>query len=266
MRETIPLAALTLRGSMAHFRKFYATTSALTYPFPPRTTLMGLVAGLLGRNRDTYYEAFRSENLWVSVRILVPVRIRAFTVNYLFTKGGALYSEGRGTQIPLHWVLPRPPHRTLAYRVYVSTPDSGLWEEMVRVFREGTFRWPAYLGITEAMAWISDIWIGETELFLPEEPVTLVTPFPHHPDLRLGLGGATGHRALLLDEFTEDFVSAEPGGWWKRVPRRTITLMFEEAGRPVQVYVPYPVFRIPEDEGVAGAFLHAFRVPSGHPA
>ena len=41
----IPLVAFTLAGPMAHFRKFYTTTSALTYLFPPRTTLMGLVAG-----------------------------------------------------------------------------------------------------------------------------------------------------------------------------------------------------------------------------
>jgi CRISPR-associated protein Cas5h len=49
-------------GKMAHFRKYYANNTALSYTVPPRTTLMGLLAAILGRGRDTYYKEMASDN------------------------------------------------------------------------------------------------------------------------------------------------------------------------------------------------------------
>ncbi|HBM79479.1 MAG TPA: CRISPR-associated protein Cas5, partial [Clostridiaceae bacterium] len=54
--------SLHFKGKMAHFRKYYSNSSALSYFIPPRTTIIGIVAGFLGYERDTYYEDFSLEN------------------------------------------------------------------------------------------------------------------------------------------------------------------------------------------------------------
>jgi len=253
MAEKIPLLAFTLSGPMGHFRKFYTNTSALTYPFPPRTTLMGLIAGLLGEERDTHYEKLSSERLWTAVRMMVPVRIRTYTLNYLFTKGGKFYDKGQGTQIPVAWVLPRLPEKVIRFRVYVSSPDSELWERLVDVFRSRHFHWPPYLGVTEALAWIEeDIWIGEVEYKVHEKPVLVGTPVIKHAYMELCFEKSQGTR-LLVDHFTLDMLSKP-----YRSPKKTVEVLYEAEGRPFGVFLPYPVFSLPDvsyKEEVFGAFF-----------
>jgi CRISPR-associated protein, Cas5h family len=75
-----------LVGMFAHFRKFYTNSSSLSYAFPPRTVITGLLAGILGYERDKYYEEFSSENCSVGLAIKNPIRKLVQTVNYIRTK------------------------------------------------------------------------------------------------------------------------------------------------------------------------------------
>jgi CRISPR-associated protein, Cas5h family len=64
-----------IKGPMAHFRKYYTNSSSLSYLFPPRTVVVGLIAGLLGlpserhtkEKRDIYYEKFDEKRCLVAV-------------------------------------------------------------------------------------------------------------------------------------------------------------------------------------------------------
>jgi len=47
------------KGRMGHFRKLDTNSSSLTYSFPSRTTIAGMIAGVLGYEKDSYYELFR---------------------------------------------------------------------------------------------------------------------------------------------------------------------------------------------------------------
>ena len=62
------ILAFNIRGKFAHFRKFYSNSSALSYFIPPRTTIIGLIAGMLGLERDSYYEDFSLDNCDTGVR------------------------------------------------------------------------------------------------------------------------------------------------------------------------------------------------------
>ena len=78
------VAVFDLTGSMAHFRKYYTNSSSLTYGFPPRSVLMGVVAAVLGMERDSYYETLDRGRFSVAVK--VPGRRLMQTVNYTRTK------------------------------------------------------------------------------------------------------------------------------------------------------------------------------------
>ena len=65
-----------LSGKMAHFRKYYTNSSSLTYYFPPRTVIIGLIAGLIGKERDSYYEIFSKDKAYVGISIKSNIQSR----------------------------------------------------------------------------------------------------------------------------------------------------------------------------------------------
>lgn len=76
-----------LRGKLAHFRRYYSNTSALSYSVPPRTTIVGLIAGLLGYERDSYYREFAINVCKVAVGIRGLQKKKVHTLNLLHVKG-----------------------------------------------------------------------------------------------------------------------------------------------------------------------------------
>ena len=178
MREVL---VFDLTGPMAHFRKYYTNTSALTYGFPPRTALMGVVAAVLGFERDSYYEKLDRGRFAVAVK--VPPRRLFQTVNYVRTKREdlpLLRRLGRvsGTQTPLEFLFPGGEYRSLRFRVFFGHPDGGLVREAAARLREGRPCFPLYLGLTECLASASYVNLfgpGDYEPLPPGTPVALTS-------------------------------------------------------------------------------------------
>lgn len=180
------LLIFDIKGSMAHFRKFYTNSSSLSYTFPPRTTIIGLIAGILGIERDEYYEEFGSEKCRIAVSIKTPVRKIMQTVNYVQTKkdkGGikAVNLSARHTQIPLEIILPLKSFDQIRYRVYIYH-NGEIFNKFKEILETGKFVYPPYLGISEFIAeikFVDFIKKGENheieKLSNPFDPVEIVT-------------------------------------------------------------------------------------------
>jgi len=139
-----------LKGTWAHFRKVYTTSSSLTYAFPPRTTVTGLVAGILGRPRNSYYEEFSIERCRVALSIRIPSRRIIQTVNYIRTKSPSEFiGSGGPTQIPLEFLVPAQEEQNLCFRVYFWHENPDLMGELQSLLSQGKSVFPPYLGITE---------------------------------------------------------------------------------------------------------------------
>ena len=54
-------------GKFAHFRKYYSNSSALSFGAPPRTTICGMVAAILGMEKDSYYSIMNLEKCKIAV-------------------------------------------------------------------------------------------------------------------------------------------------------------------------------------------------------
>ena len=110
-----PLVIFDLTGAFAMFRKFYTNSSSLSYPFPPRTTIAGLIAGLLGYERDSYSEDLGLMRCDIAVSVRVPVRRVMQTINYVMTEArsnvwtrnaGGFDGSAGSIQTPIEWVFP----------------------------------------------------------------------------------------------------------------------------------------------------------------
>ena len=174
------LLIFDIRGAMAHFRKFYTNSSSLSYSFPPRTTITGLIAGMLGIERDKYYEKFSCEKCKIGISVRVPIRKIMQTVNYIRTKSlGEINLSAGPTQIPLEIVLPLTDDEQLDYRIYFYHITE-LFDEFRKKLAAKKFVYPPYLGLSEFIAEIRFIDSIEDEgieiLSNSSKPVDIVTP------------------------------------------------------------------------------------------
>ena len=139
--------AFDISGKMAHFRKYYANNTALSYTIPPRTTLMGLLAAMLGRERDSYYQDLASDRLRIGIRVLSPLKKTFHRVNYLSLKStgdlmkdnlGDFTGAGGRIQTPFEIVSGHDLTRDFVqYRVYLTadTEGSPIFEEIEKILK-----------------------------------------------------------------------------------------------------------------------------------
>ncbi|GBF10029.1 type I-B CRISPR-associated protein Cas5b [Tepidibacillus sp. HK-1] len=134
-----------IKGRYAHFRKFYTNSSSLSYSVPPRTTIEGIIAAILGYERDNYYDILSTEKLNIAVRKISPTKKIIQTLNYIkATSRDSVTDLKEGhTQIPFEMVTG---DKGVIYRVYVNHSDHIIMEELEDRIRNGRFHYIPYLG------------------------------------------------------------------------------------------------------------------------
>lgn len=73
-------------GDYAHFRKTYSTSSPLTYSFPPRTALSGLIGAIAGLDKEVYFRHFHKDEAQIGCKILESVKKVRVSENLIDTK------------------------------------------------------------------------------------------------------------------------------------------------------------------------------------
>jgi CRISPR-associated protein Cas5h len=236
-----PLIIFDLTGAFAMFRKFYTNSSSLSYPFPPRTTVAGLIAGLLGYERDTYYGDLSLERCDIAISVRVPVRRVMQTVNYIMTEGsvwtknaGGFDGTAGGIQTPVEWVFPKLDEPRLRYRIYVHHKESEFAERLDETLREGSYVYPPYLGMSECLGEVAHVaTLKDWELSVSEAETPLSTVVPStaiagSPILESGV--------QIIKERTAFALGAD---------RRLISIgdvLYERNCKPITAMVSSPVF------------------------
>ncbi len=149
-------------SAFAHFRRGYTTTSSLTYPFPPKSAISGMIAGFLGipneQNKDSnYYKLFTPENFKVGIRILNPVNTIMIKENLIDTKVSFLPKQR--TQIPIQFL------KNPKFRIYVWFNEKlkNEKEKFIKFLQQHKSFYTPYLGVTECIANFSFVGIFKPE-------------------------------------------------------------------------------------------------------
>jgi len=196
-KKDIKILAFTVRAPYAFFRIPYATTGAPSYPFPPRTTVIGLVSAILGIRReelwrkDSEYSAlFDPMITGVGVKILnlrgsitsallygrikdekserkrkmsaIPkIRVKNGELIYEYTQESVVYP----TQL-----LVDP-----EYRVYITT-EEGILEKLYGMIKENKTTYTLYLGNNSMLCRVEDPKIITGEIRHGKTQTPLVVP------------------------------------------------------------------------------------------
>ncbi len=149
------LLAFKLFGDLGHFRKIYTTSSPLTYPFPPPTTVRGIIGAILGFSKEEYLE--KTKSLKIGIRIEKPIKKIRLGLNLIFTKGKSgfdptLIPSRKGdkegtlrTQIKAEFV------KEPSYIIYVHW-EKDLQEKLKEHLKEHKSVYTVSLGLSELLA------------------------------------------------------------------------------------------------------------------
>lgn len=175
-------------GDYAHFRKFYTTTSPLSFSFPPPPTLAGILGAIYGTAKETnqYLKIFGSDDSFLALRILNPVKKVRMGINLIDTKK-AWFPRVR-TQIRTEFV------KSPRYRVYFSHRDEQVYADVLNLIREHRAVYTIALGLSELLADFAFQGEYQAQPVSTTEPEEIVTPITEQNLLPDGLVIETGKK------------------------------------------------------------------------
>ena len=158
-----------ISGKFAHFRKYYANNTALSYSIPPRTTIIGILAAILGKAKDSYYEEFSSNNIRIGVALKVPVkksfhRLNLLSIKSLGDMNKSFESDfrkmaGNSIQTPFEVVTGLNLQQSdVRYRIFISCFEEGIstLNQLKNSFVNKGQVYPVTLGIANFNAFITN--------------------------------------------------------------------------------------------------------------
>ncbi|MDQ2052833.1 type I-B CRISPR-associated protein Cas5b [Natronolimnohabitans sp. A-GB9] len=164
--EAIPdSVSFTISGDWAHFRRIDTTTAKQTYRIMPRTTVIGLLAGILGYDRDSYYDDFHPDRCRIAISLEEPITTMPVPQAELTTKDAYRSSRGghdaEGAFLKVEKTLEDRQRNfyeyltDASYRIDVCHADSEISEELAEMLEAGESVYTPSLGKSECLASIT---------------------------------------------------------------------------------------------------------------
>lgn len=188
--------AFDIWGDLGHFRKFYTTTSPLTFSFPPPPTIAGILGAIYGTNKNTneYLRVFGTDKCRIALQILGPIKKVRMGLNLLETKGTNL-------RLPMSDknLAPRTQIRTeflknSYYRIYVSHEDDTVFDGLCKNIKEHRSVYTVSLGLSELLSGFNYVGLYSCEEVIGGDAVELFTPIIMGNLIQNGLEIETGKK------------------------------------------------------------------------
>ncbi|XVH33868.1 type I-B CRISPR-associated protein Cas5b (plasmid) [Haloferacaceae archaeon DSL9] len=161
VREPEQCLSFTVCGSWGHFRRVEGTTVKQSYRVMPRTTVAGMLAAILGMERDSYYELFGPETSALAIEPRFDLRSINMPENTLSTNKTSSETHS-GSAMKAR--LPNPEknrqqhnYEFLAdprYRIDVWLADDDVYDELRMRLDERRYYYSPSLGLSECLATI----------------------------------------------------------------------------------------------------------------
>lgn len=164
-------------GDFGQFRKFYTTSSPLTFSFPPRTAVAGMLAAIAGVNKNEYLKHFSKADAHIALRIMKPVKKCRVSYNLIDTKTAKLMSKIQNrTQVTSELL------KDCEYRIYFSHRDEELYNRIKDNLIEHKCYYTLCLGLSEFLANFKFSYESELSEMATEEVDSINSVLPFKED------------------------------------------------------------------------------------
>jgi CRISPR-associated protein Cas5h len=89
------ILAFDIWGDYAHYKKIYATTSAVSYCLPPKTSLYGYVGAILGLEKHNYLSFFQDKECLIGIQLMKPIVMQRININLRAVLGRMKTTDNR---------------------------------------------------------------------------------------------------------------------------------------------------------------------------
>jgi CRISPR-associated protein Cas5h len=144
-------------GEYAHFRKYYTTTSPLTFSIPPRTSLSGLIGAILGYGKEDYISQLSKSNATIAVGLVHPVKKMRLAENLIDTKKAGRHMNKISQRTQIRFEFLKDPW----FRIFFSHKDHEIQSRLKELLCEHKCVYTPCLGLSEHIADFR--YIGEVE-------------------------------------------------------------------------------------------------------
>lgn len=238
--------SLSVAGDWGHFRRIDRTVTKQTYRIPPRTTVAGLLAAIVGVGRDSYYDIFADDSSAVAIEVCAELRTVAMPSLGLGTNPDETFDNAGGTgkrtvkvqfpdstenrQLHGYHYLVNP-----VYRIDVAVEDPVFYGTLRHRLQHGHSYYSPTLGLSELLACVE--WHGEHEPTPVETdgPIEIDSVLPDAVDAIIPAAGTS-----YAVERVPGFMTTDSGG---RHTTGFIDYAFVPDGTPLQAtpHETYPV-------------------------
>lgn len=213
-------------GDLGHFKKYYTTSSPLSFSFPPPSTIKGMLGAIAGIDRDEYLSVFSHEQCKIGIRIMKPIQKIRAGLNIVNTKGDkwTLVKESSHeprSQIKVEFI--KEPY----YRIYFWHKDNKIFSKLMEFIQNHKRYYTLSLGLSELLADYRYVDIVRFEEKRYEDAeITSVVPFYMVEDMNIIIGGDRKYfkekMPIVMDQ--------------NRVVHLYEDVLFEIDGKPINLY------------------------------
>lgn len=138
-------------GDLGHFRKFYTTSSPLTFSFPPPPTVKGMIGAIAGIDKKEYLNVLKSGPCKIGIKIMNPVKKIRMGLNLINTKDNVWIPMKSGkhearTQVKTEFL------KDPMFRIYFMHEDRNLFYDIVDKIKSHNNVYTLSLGLSEMIA------------------------------------------------------------------------------------------------------------------
>ena len=141
------LLCFDIWADYAHFKKYYTTTSPLTFSIPPKTTIYGIVGAILGLDKSAYLNYFKTGECKIGIQIKKPIKKTRINLNLINTKTAIMMSRIKTrTQIKTEFL------KDVEYRIFFYHKDNEIYNKLKEYIFEHKTTYSISLGLSENLA------------------------------------------------------------------------------------------------------------------
>ena len=159
--------AFDIWGEYAHYKKIYATTSALSYCLPTKTALYGYVGAILGFEKcgNQYLKFFQPKNCLMGIQILKPIVMQRININLRATLGRVKPKDRKPTTMEFVY-QPK-------YRIYFHHTNNEIHSQLKKQLENKEAVYTPTMGIASLISNFE--YFGEFDAELIQEPSKVVS-------------------------------------------------------------------------------------------
>ncbi len=219
-------------GDFGHFKKPYTTTSPLSFAFPPRPTIAGMISAIIGLDKTEYADHFMKNEANIGLRIMKPVKKIRISQNLINTKKEVRFFKiKQRTQIRFEYI------KDPKYRIYFHHSDKTLYKRVKAFLESHECVYTLSLGLSELLANFE--FIGEFDLCEIENKGNILINSIIPLDLTDNFEMETG-KAYFSENIPLEMNN-------KRIVTRFGSVFYERNGLPVRA-MPETYFKAENDD------------------